>query len=731
MNNALADAVHRVKVSLAVDVCSVYLADPSSSGCILRATDGLEPRAVGSVRFRRYEGLVGTVFASGRPLRLESAEHDPRYRNIPEFNEQIYRAFLGVPISVDGQAVGVLSVRQINARVFSGQEEQVLVDLAARLADLIPALTPAEPRTSSIQTTPESRLATGITGGPGMGLGIGLLPSPDADFDAVPDRACTDTAIEENTFLSAVAAVRTDLRASGARLASVVPIEAHAMFRVYAELLGDEHLFADAIKRIRAGSWAPGALRQTIAEHAKVFEDMEDPYLRARAEDLRGLGRRVLLQLQSGSAEPPVYPEHCVLVGEEVSVVRIADVPIGCLAGIVCLRGSPFSHAAILARTLRIPAVMGVGAVPLSELGGRPLLVDGDRGHVIIDPGPLALEAFRGSVARERTRAAELARMRDLPSETRDGVELTFQVNVGLGSDIGQGLDCGAQGIGLYRSEFAFMVRDSFPSEDEQCQAYRPVLEAFAPMPVTMRTLDVGGDKGLPYFPIDEENPALGWRGIRLTLDNPGVFLTQLRAMLRANEGLGNLRLLLPMISSVREVDESCDLLARARDELAQEGYASPRPNVGVMIEVPAALYQLDALARRADFFSIGTNDLTQYMLAVDRNNARVAARYDSLHPAVLRALDAAARRASGLGIPISVCGDMAGDPGSAVLLLGMGLVTLSMASPSLPRVKQVLRAFRYGEARDLLKEALAMESAEEVHQLLTVALQRADFSEG
>jgi len=721
---SLADAVHALKTSLAVDVCSVHLADPASPGCILRATDGLDPHAVGAVRFAPNEGLVGIVFATGQPLRLDNAEQHPNFRRIPQFEENLYRAFLGTPIIKGRRTLGVVSVRQISRRTFTNDEEQTLTSAAAQLAQSISLDPYREPASRTNGAIPKSRLVSGTPGAPGTGTGIGIPPLPAADFDTVADRDCQDTGVEEQNFRNAVDAVRAELRASGARLASIVPTEAHAMFRVYAELLDDEQLFAGAIDRIRAGSWAPGALRHTIAEHAQVFEDMDDPYLRARSEDLRGLGRRVLLQLQTGKVKSRDYPEHCVLVGEEVSVARIADVPIERLAGIVCLRGSPFSHAAILARTLRIPSVMGVQVESLSALTGRRLLVDGHRGQVVIDPGPLALKEWRRSAREERGRIAELSKLRDLPAQTIDGFTVTLQANVGLASDIEPALDSGAQGVGLYRSEFAFMVRDSFPSEEEQVKAYRQVLEAFAPLPVTMRSLDVGSDKGLPYFPVEEENPALGWRGIRLTLDNPGVFLTQLRAMLRANAGLGNLRLLFPMISSTDEVDGACELLARAQNELARGGEYVNRPSVGVMIEVPAALYQLPALAKRVDFFSFGSNDLTQYLLAVDRNNARVAARYDCLHPAVLRAIEGAVRIANELGKPMSVCGDMAGDPAAAVLLLGMGINALSMASPSVLRVKQALRSFTISQAKDTLARALAEETSTAVRATVADAFE-------
>jgi phosphotransferase system enzyme I (PtsP) len=622
--------------------------------------------------------------------------------------------------------VGVLSVWQTNDRKFTGAEESFLLTIAAELAGLIAAAAGGAADRSGRITKHTEKVLTGVKAAPGAGIGIAVLPSPAAELEDVPDRNIDDPETEEAVFRQAVAAVRLELRASGERMAAKLPTEAHAMFQIYAALLDDEEMFADTIKRIRAGNWAPGSLRATIADHAQAFEKMGDPYLSARAEDIRGLGRRVLLRLHSGEAAPREYPEQCVLVGEEISVARIADVPIEKLVGIVCTRGSPFSHAAILSRTLRIPAVMDVGNVLFAELEGHRLLVDGYQGRVFIEPSPAVLEEFEQLIKHETDLARELEGLRDLPAQTPDGALISLQANAGLLSDLGSALSAGAEGVGLYRTEFTFMIRDAFPDEDAQTEVYGKVLAAFAPRPVTMRTLDVGGDKALPYFPVAEDNTLLGWRGIRLTLDNPGIFLTQLRAMLRANAKHGNLQLLLPMISACKEVDETRELMERAYSELVQEGQAARQPLLGVMVEVPAAIYQMADLAKRVDFFSIGTNDLTQYLLAIDRSNARVARHYDSLHPAVLRAINHTVCQARELGKPLSVCGEMAGDPASAILLVGMGIDALSMASPSLPRVKRALRAFARGFAEELLAVALCAEDAAEVHRLLDGAFEQA-----
>ena len=727
LDQALALVVRGVKERLAVDACSAYLVDASETSFVLVATDGFDPRAVGSVRFARGEGLVGLVVERQCPVSLSNAQAHPRFRHLPEFGEQAHHAFLGVPITYLRRPLGVLAVRQLNDRVFGRDEEAFMMAIAAELAGLAHATSVGRAQVAAAgreRTLPA--MLRGIKGAPGTGIGTCVLPPAAADFDTVPDRFVEDGEAEARAFEQAVAAVRAELRLSGERMAAGMPTEAHAMFGVYIELLDDDELFADTFECIRAGASAASALRRTIAEHARAFEEMADPYLRTRAEDLRGLGRRVLLRLQSGSTEARVYPQRCVLVGEEISIARIADVPVGQLAGIVCARGSPYSHAAILARTLRIPAVMGLGSVPLDQLGGCSLLVDGNHGCVYIDPAPDLVQQFE-RIGRQQIESADALRaLRELPAQTPDGMRVALHANVGLSSDLATALDSGAEGIGLFRTEFSFMVRDSFPSEDEQYRVYREVLESFAPRPVTMRTLDVGGDKGLPYFPMQEDNAFLGWRGIRLTLDNPGIFLTQLRALLRANAGIGNLKILLPMISSTREVNAVRELLARAAAECETAGQPTGAVEIGAMIEVPSAIYQMAELSKRVDFFSIGTNDLTQYLLAVDRSNARVAHHFDSLHPAVLRAIDGAVRGARDAQRPISVCGEMAGNPAAAIVLMGLGVDALSMAAASIPPVKLALRTFSRQQAQSLAARALAAEDPSEVHKLLDLAFEDA-----
>jgi phosphotransferase system enzyme I (PtsP) len=502
------------------------------------------------------------------------------------------------------------------------------------------------------------------------------------------------------------------------------------LFDVYVMLLSNDGLVSDAIERIRGGNWAPGAWRDAIAEHAKVFEQMEDPYLRARAEDIREIGQRLLDRLQSKVPGSRSFPTHCILVGTALGITEIATVTPGHLAGLVSMQGSPLSHTAILARALGIPAVVSLASLPIGSLDGRRMIVDGYQGRIYVQPPPGVVAAYQRRASADRVRSDRLAELRDVPAETSDGVRLPLHANIALVSDIEAARNDGAEGIGLYRTEYLFLLRETFPVEDEQYVVYRDLLESFAGKPVTLRTLDVGGDKILPYFSVKEDNPFLGCRGIRFSLDHPEIFLIQLRAALRANAGLDNLQVMFPMISRVGEVDEALGLLARAHRELLEEGQSATKPRVGVMIEVPSAVHLAAALAQRVDFLSVGTNDLTQYMLAVDRNNAQVTTPYDGLHPSVLNAIYHVVEAAHRLGKPVSVCGEMAADPAGAVLLLGMNVDALSMNPASLSSIKLVLRSFSSQRARALLDAALHMEDGFAIQRLLNGALEQAGFED-
>jgi len=726
LDEALEVIVHHVKAAVAADVCSVYLTDFSTREHVLMATQGLRQEAVGKVRLPMFRGLVGLVCERAEPLNLDDAPSHERYLFVAETGETNYHGFLGAPIIQNRKVLGVLVVRQAERRRFEDDEVNLLLTLAAQLAG---AITYAQASGELVMQNPQHgaalppRFLQGRPGSAGVAFGQVVVAYPPADLDAVPDRATDDADADVVALFAAVSAVEDDLRRLKERVGDSLPQEDRALFDAWLLMLRSDTLIDGAEALIRGGSWAPGALRQTIQDHARVFDAMDDVYLRERASDVRDLGRRILMHLQTETPRVVSYPARTVLVGEDVSAVQLVEVPRDCLVGVVSATGSSSSHVAILARAMGIPAAMGVTDLPVSRMEGREVILDGYRGRIYVSPPPSVRDEYERLAEEERALTSELESLRALPSETTDGFHVPLLLNTGLVSEMSLlGVE-EAEGVGLYRTEFPFMVRDRFPGETVQMANYRHVLETFQPRPVILRTLDIGGDKPLPYFPMEESNPFLGWRGVRVSVDHPEIFLTQVRAMLRADIGVDCLQIMLPMVTTVSEVDELLSLIRRAHDELAEEGYAVTMPRIGVMIEVPAAVYQAEALARRVDFLSVGTNDLTQYLLAVDRNNPRVAELFDDLHPAVLRALLQVVEGAKQHNRPVSVCGELAGNALATSLLVGMGVDSLSMSAGSLLRVKWVVRSISRARARQLLQAALRMEEAYQVKRFMTAAL--------
>jgi len=717
--------VRRIQRATRTQVCSVYLLDEDRHFCLM-ATKGLNPAAIGRVRLPPGKGIVGLVADRAEPINLEDATVHPAYRFLKDTGEEKFHAFLGVPVIHQRAVLGVLVVQQQERRRFDESEEAFLVTLSAQLAGVIAHAEATGSITHSAQNSQKGRdrRFLGVSGASGIAIGKAVVVAPRADLRAVPDKVARDIGQEIAQFDQALASVRRDIKVVGRSLSRHLRSEEQALFDVYLRILDDNALAGEIHQRIEQGSWAQGALRDVIQEHVRMFSAMEDPYLRERASDIRDLGRRILAYLQESHPVELEFHDNTILIAEELSPAMLGEVPTDKLSGLISVHGSGNSHAAILARSMGIPTVMGVVDLPYTKMDGRELILDGYSGYLYVNPSEELSGAYREILRGEEEAAVELATLRDLPAETLDGFTMPLWVNTGLVADVVRSLERGAEGIGLYRTEIPFMIRDFFPSEQEQTQTYRRQLEAFHPRPVTMRTLDIGGDKALPYFPINEENPFLGWRGIRVTLDHPEIFLLQVRAMLRAAEGLNNLRIMLPMVTSVHEVDAACLMIDQAIDELRDDGYVIERPQVGVMVEVPAAVYQVRRFARRVDFISVGSNDLTQYLLAVDRNNPRVANLYAPYHPSVLRALDYIAREAhKEEGIQVSICGEIAAEPAGALLLMAMGYDVLSMNATNLPRIKSVIRKVTLEQARELHRQVKQMDDADKIQQVLFDAL--------
>lgn len=468
--------------------------------------------------------------------------------------------------------------------------------------------------------------------------------------------------------------------------------------------------------------FAVQAVQQVMEHFAAIFEGLDDPYMQERAADVRDVGKRIIKNINNPAGDTvEAYTEPFVLIAEDVTPSDTIQLPRQLVRAIVAAKGGATSHAAILARSLGIPAVMGAGPELLAQAAsGDLVIVDGTSGSIHINPDEETLARYQKQAETEREQTEQLEKLRDLPAETTDGRRIELVANIGRPEETEAVLAKGAEGVGLFRSEFLFMDREQLPSEEEQFVAYRDAVSGMAGKPVIIRTLDVGGDKHLPYLDMPkEENPFLGWRAIRISLDRLDLFKTQLRAILRAS-AFGRALIMFPMISHVEQIRQAKTFVEEAKQELRQEGIAfDEQIPLGIMIEIPAACLIADALAAEVDFFSIGTNDLVQYTLAVDRMNERLSELYSYFHPAVLRLIQSVIDASHRNGIWTGMCGEMAADPLAAPLLLGMGLDEFSCNANSLPRVKEQIRRMSYQNAQEVAKHVLALSTPDEVKTYL------------
>ena len=720
LNEALDILVTDICKAMETEVCSVYLADHDRRCYYLMATRGLKKPRGRTVALAFDEGLVGLVGRLAEPINLADAQKHPSFKYIPAVKEDRFRAFLGVPIIQRRQLLGVLVVQQRELRQFDESEESFLVTLATQMAAILSQsqLTAlfGQYRQTRIRALPASS---------GVAIAEGWMDISLPLMEQVYEASTLDTASERERLTGALEEAANEFRRYSKRYAAGAQKETSAIFDLYSHLLSDARLRRELFAEVDKGAVAEWAVKKIIEKFAEQFAALSDGYLKERAGDLRTLGQRLLFHLDDTIQGPNTWPARIVLVADELSATTLAEVPQDRLAGVVVRDGAANSHAAIMVRALGIPTVMGADIQP-SLLHGHMLVVDGYRGELLVDPEPALLQEYQRLVSEEN----ELSRLAedDLEhtSELKSGDRGKVMLNAGLSLEHEEKLGNFIDGIGLYRTEIPFMLQSGFPSEEEQVAQYQGMLQMFNEKPVTLRTLDIGADKQLPYMPISEENPCLGWRGIRITLDQPEIFLIQVRAMLRANAATGNLSILLPMVTSLDEVDEARRLIDRASREVEEMiGYAIPRPRLGVMLEVPSMVFMLPNLASRVDFISVGTNDLTQYILAVDRNNTRVASMYDSLHPAVLRALAMIAHDAERFGIDLRLCGEMAGDPMCVTILIGLGYRHLSMNGRSVARVKYLLRRIDIAEAQELSRRSLEAQMATEVRHQVAAFMER------
>ena len=720
LNEALDILVTDVCHAMETEVCSVYLADNDRRCFYLMATRGLKKPRGRTITLAFDEGIVGLVGRLAEPINLADAQKHPSYKYIPSVKEERFRAFLGVPIIQRRQLLGVLVVQQRELRQFDESEESFLVTLATQMA----AILSQSQLTALFGQYRQTRIRA-LPASPGVAIAEGWMDATLPLMEQIYEASSLDTALERERLTGALEEAANEFRRYSKRYAAGAQKETAAIFDLYSHLLSDASLRRELFAEVDKGSVAEWAVKKIIEKFAEQFAALSDGYLKERAGDLRALGQRLLFHLDDTTQGANGWPERFVLVADELSAATLAEVPQDRLAGVVVRDGAANSHAAIMVRALGIPTVMGADIQP-AILHGHTLVVDGYRGELLVDPEPILLQEYQRLISEEN----ELSRLAEgdveRPAELKSGERVKVMLNAGLSPEHEQKLGRRIDGIGLYRTEIPFMLQSGFPSEEEQVAQYQGMLQMFNDKPVTLRTLDVGADKQLPYMPISEENPCLGWRGIRITLDQPEIFLIQVRAMLRANAATGNLSILLPMITNLEEVDEARRLIDRAGREVEEMiGYAIPKPRIGIMLEVPSMIFMLPNLVNRVDFVSVGTNDLTQYVLAVDRNNTRVANMYDSLHPGIIRVLSMIVQEAERYGIDLRLCGEMAGDPMCVTILVGLGFRHLSMNGRSVARVKYLLRNIDLEDAETLARRSLDAQMATEVRHQVAAFMER------
>lgn len=711
----IVDAISDV---IALDVCSLYR-QSGNGDMVLIASHGLV--AAEKVVIPENQGLVGRVVRMRHSVNITEPTEHPDFYYVPGSAEEMYHSFCGVPLVLHGDIIGALVVQSRRPELLKAEQEALLTTLAAHLALLINAL--PEPK---LPRAPSNERYVGISGAPGLAIGRIHLLNEDG-LSTVSESSCDNPKQELKEWKVLKKATLDDLEQERKSVKEALGDSLAAVLDAYRMLLEDPSFTARITQEIEAGKALPWAIRQAVRFFSDQFKAMDDPYLKARHEDIEQLGDKLyrIWRGQHLNDQRKLGDGPLVLMGHHVSVSDIVSLPAEQLGGIVCFAGAALSHIAIFANALGIPAIMGVGELQVKD--GERVIVDGDSAKVILKPSRTLLKEFKKILTARQSFDRELLAESAKPAITKDGVRVAVMANSGLQSDIMPGIRNGADGVGLYRTEVPFMVRDSLPSEDEQTEVYSHVVRAYGDKPVYFRTLDVGSDKPLPYLPqYDEENPALGMRGMRFTLDNLQLLMNQFRAILRAAGCGEQVHLLLPMVSSTHELDTCIELLDEVIEQLGEEGIAVCRPKLGVMIEVPAAISLLPFWKEKIDYISVGTNDLSQYLLAVDRNNSKVSKYYDSLHPAVLHELVRIIRTAEQCELPVSICGEMASDPVSVILLLGMGVRKISMSSAKLPRIKWLIRALSVKDLEKLLQAALCVDSSKAIRELGSQALRDA-----
>lgn len=702
---------------MVAEVCSIYLRR-SDESMELVATEGLNPEAVHKTHLARGEGLVGLVAERAEAVNLPEAQDHPSFAYRPETGEEIYHSFLGVPILRDGRAAGVLTVQNQTPRSYSDEEVEALQITAMVLAEL--AASGELGSTRAGQRTSSHRMS-GVALSGGIALGQVVLHVPRVAVDTL---IAEDSDHEAQRLAGAIGHLRDTIDEMLTRGDVARAGEHRDVLEAYRMFAHDRGWLRRLNEAIATGLTAEAAVAKVQNETRSRIVRQSDPYLRERFNDLSDLSNRLLRMLTGRTtAADEDLPEDTILVAHTMGPAELLDYDRERLRGLILEEGSGASHVAIVARALDIPAIgQSDGILNKLETGDR-VVVDADTNEIHIRPSASVIDSYQDKILFKTQLQARYAEFKDQPAVTLDGEQVTLLMNAGLLVDLPHLQESGADGIGLFRTEFQFMISSTFPRLNEQQKMYEQVLEEVDGKPVVFRSLDVGGDKVLPYLrSTHEENPALGWRAIRMALDRPALLRTQLRALMRAAKGR-EVRIMLPMVSDVSELIAARELFDREIRHMEHYGYQLPEKLlIGVMIEVPALLWQLDRLFPLVDFASVGSNDLVQFFYAADRNNLRVAGRFDPLSVPVLTMLGEIVAKAEKHNVPLTLCGEMAGQPLEAMTLIALGYRSISMAPASLGPVKAMIRSLDAGAAAIKLKEILADENGDVRAELLDYA---------
>ena len=699
--------VSQIASNMVAEVCSAYVL--RSDGVLeLYATEGLNREAVHLAQLKMGQGLVGTIAASAQPLNLSDAQSHPAFRYLPETGEEIYHSFLGVPILRAGRSLGVLVVQNKASRNYRDEELEALETTAMVLAEMI-ATGELKKLTKPGLELDLTRSVTfdGDTYNEGIGLGYVVLHEPRI---VVTNLLNDDADKEIRRLAESLGSLRISIDDLLSQRDMSMEGEHREVLETYRMFAHDQGWVRKLEEAIRNGLTAEAAVEKVQSDTKARMMRLTDPYLRERMHDFEDLANRLLRQLTgyTGRTSGDGFPADAIILARAMGAAELLDYPRANVRGLVLEEGAVTSHVVIVARAMGIPVIgQAAGIVALAE-NGDAVIIDSDGGHVHLRPLPEHQRSYEEKVRFRARRQEQFRALRAVEPLTKDGQRVSLQMNAGLLVDLPQLSESGAEGIGLFRTELQFMIASTLPKAEEQEQFYRNVLKQAAGRTVTFRTLDIGGDKVVPYFRgHEEENPALGWRAIRLSLDRPGLLRTQLRAMLKAAAGM-ELKMMVPMVTEVSEIAAVRELLQKEVQHLSRFGHGLPRKlQFGAMLEVPSLLWQMDELMAAVDFVSVGSNDLFQFAMAVDRGNARVSDRFDTLSKPFLRILRDIVRAGERNKTPVTLCGELAGKPISAMALLGIGFRSVSMSPASIGPVKAMLLGLDVGALAHVMNEAL------------------------